>query len=63
MKESNFFIIEKGDILDDLSLDMVLGGAIGNEAAGMDCDHCNSCGDGGNNSNNSIKEEARINIG
>lgn len=31
MKESNFFIIEKGDILDDLSLDMVLGGAIGNQ--------------------------------
>lgn len=63
MKNDNFSVIESGDMLDDLSLSMVLGGAIENMALGMDCDHCNTCGNGGNNSNNTTKEEGHVNIG
>lgn len=50
--------IEKGEILDELSLDMILGGAVdpttpGGEGAetGSDCDYCNTC-DQANNSHN-----------
>ncbi len=50
-------------MLNELSLSMVLGGAIENETLDMDCDHCNTCGNGGNNSNNTTKEEAYVNIG
>lgn len=63
MKNNNFSVIESGDMLNELSLSMVLGGAIENETLDMDCDHCNTCGNGGNNSNNTTKEEAHVNIG
>lgn len=63
MENNNFSVIESGDMLNELSLSMVLGGAIENETLDMDCDHCNTCGNGGNNSNNTPKEEAHVNIG
>lgn len=63
MKENSFSVIEHGDIMDDLSLSMLLGGAIENEFVGADCDHCNTCGNGGNNSVNTTKEEFQVNVG
>ncbi|EGN56429.1 hypothetical protein PRBRB14_08320 [Hallella multisaccharivorax DSM 17128] len=63
MKNDVFSVIESGDMLNELSLSMVLGGAIGNEGVGRDCDHCNTCGNGGNNSNNTTEEEILVNIG
>lgn len=50
--------LEKGEVLDEMSLDLILGGAIdpttsgenGTEA-GSDCDFCNTCGHA-NNANN-----------
>ena len=51
MKEENFSIIENGEVMDDLTLSMIVGGFNSIDKQD-DCDHCNTCGDGGNNSQN-----------
>lgn len=38
--------LEKGKILNEMSLDMIIGGGIEptNQGGSEDCDHCNTCG-------------------
>lgn len=63
MKKEQFSIIEHGEILEDLSLSMVLGGAVDKDLIGMDCSYCNTCGNNGNNSNNSSETEMEVTVG
>lgn len=56
---SNYKLIEleKGDKLDDLSLDMIIGGKSEDVTNPGECTQCNTCGSS-NNSNNGGKGNA-----
>ncbi|MDD3940135.1 MAG: hypothetical protein WDA68_11770 [Phycisphaerae bacterium] len=53
-----FEIIEKGEVINDLSLDMITGG-LNNSEAGA-CDYCNTCDNSGGNNTKSIEEPQSI---
>lgn len=55
-------VLEKGEILDDLSLDMIIGGIQANQIMGNDCSQCNTC-TSANNSNNGDKKQNLISLG
>lgn len=52
--DKNFFnVIEQGDVMNPITLDLIVGGFSGSNSIMEECDHCNTCGNGGNNANNS----------
>lgn len=51
-----FVMLEKGETLDDLSLDMIIGGIDDKFAQPGECSKCNTCG-GTNNSHNGDKNQ------
>lgn len=54
-KEQVLFL-EEGEIIDDLSLDSILGGVNDKFQQEGDCDYCNTCGSS-NNSHNGNKSQ------
>ena len=52
--DKNFLnVIEQGDVMNPITLDLIVGGFSDSNSIMEECDHCNTCGNGGNNVNNS----------
>lgn len=53
--DKNFLnVIEQGDVMNPITLDLIVGGFSDSNSIMEECDHCNTCGNAGNNANNSI---------
>lgn len=53
--KDQILLLEEGEIIDNLSLDFIVGGAHSSIEHAGECDHCATCGNGGNNSNNGLE--------
>lgn len=53
--DKNFLnVIEQGDVMNPITLDLIVGGFSDSNSIMEECgDHCNTCGNAGNNANNS----------
>lgn len=63
MEKDKFSVIERGNVLEDMSLSLILGGAMDNRPIDTHCDYCNSCNHGGNNSSFSRSAERTVMVG
>ncbi|WP_321331752.1 hypothetical protein [uncultured Bacteroides sp.] len=55
-----FVMLEKGEILDDLSLDMIIGGIDDKFTQPGECDFCNTCGTSNNSSNGDMSQSISL---
>lgn len=52
--DKNFLnVIEQGDVMNPITLDLIVGGFSDSNSIMEECDHYNTCGNAGNNANNS----------
>ncbi|GEM_PF-6831410 len=52
MNKNFLNVIEQGDVMNPITLDLIVGGIFDSESVMGECDHCDTCG-GSNNSSNS----------
>lgn len=54
MNKNFLNVIEQGDVMNPITLDLIVGGFSDSDSAMGECNYCNTCDNGGaNNANNS----------
>lgn len=63
MNKNFLNVIEQGDVMNPITLDLIVGGFSDRDSAMGECNYCNTCDNGGGNNSNNSHEKVPISMG